>query len=236
MDGMTNESKTNYKCRYCEKSFVKESTLTAHLCEPKRRHQQQNETGVQLGYKAYIRFYEVSQGSAKLKSYEDFAASPYYNAFVRFGRYLVGIRAVNTGSFTDWLLKNNKKLDYWCKDTLYSEWLHEYLRREAPQDALERALKEMQKYADEHPELRNGFTDYFRYGNHNRIMHHVSTGRISPWIIYNCGSGVDFLDSLTEDQVAIILPHIDPEFWQRKFKDYLADTEWVKDILEKAGL
>jgi uroporphyrinogen-III decarboxylase len=94
----------------------------------------------------------------------------------------------------------------------------------------------MQQYADEHPELRNGFTDYFRYGNHNRIIHHVATGRISPWIIYNCNTGVEFLDALAEDQVEILMPHIDPDFWQRKFKDYLADTEWVKDILEKAGL
>jgi hypothetical protein len=47
---------------------------------------------------------------------------------------------------------------------------------------------------------------------------------------------VDFLENLGEEQIQIILPWIDPEFWQRKFKDYLADTEWVKDILEKAGL
>lgn len=236
MDGTIKESKTSYKCRFCDKGFAKESTLTVHLCEPKRRHQQQNETGVQLGYKAYLRFYELSQGSARYKSYEDFSSSPYYNAFTKYGRYLVAIRAVNTASFTDWLLKNNKKLDYWCKDSLYSEWLHDYLRKEAVQDALERALKEMQQYADEHPELKNGFSDYFRYGNTNRIIHHITTGRISPWIVYNCESGIEFLDQLTEDQVGLILPYIEPDYWQRKFKDYLADTEWVKDILSKARL
>lgn len=236
MDGTTVESKPSYKCRYCDKGFAKESTLTAHLCEQKRRWQQEKETGVQFGLRAYLRFYEFSQGSAKLKSYEDFAASPYYNAFVKFGRYCQNIRCINFINFADWLLKNNKKLDYWCKDSLYTEWMMDYLKREATQDALERALKEMQEYADAHPELRNGFTDYFRYGNHNRIIHHVTTGRISPWIIYNCSSGVDFLDSLTEDQVAIILPYIDPDVWQRKFRDYVADTEWVKDILQKAGL
>ena len=227
---------SEFVCKYCNKSFRRESSLAAHLCEKKRRWQQQNETGVQLGYKAYLRFYELSQGSARYKSYEDFSNSPYYSAFTKYGRYLVSIRAVNTASFTDWLLKNNKKLDYWCKDSLYSEWLADYIRKEAPQDALERALKEMQQYADDHPELQNGFTDYFRYGNANRIIHHVSTGRISPWIVFNCASGVEFLDQLTEDQVGLILPYIEPDYWQRKFKDYVADTEWVKDILSKAGL
>ena len=233
---MTSESNQTYKCRYCEKDFRKESTLAAHLCEQKRRWQQEKETGVQLGLRAYLRFYELTQGSAKLKSYEDFVNSPYYNAFVKFGRHMVGVRGINSQHFTDWLLKNNKKIDQWCKDSFYEQWLHEYLKKESPQDALERALKEMQDYADTHPELKNGFLDYFRYGNSNRVCHHIVTGRISPWIVYNCDSGVEFLDKLDQGQVAMILTWIDPDFWQRKFKDYVADTEWCKHVLEKADL
>jgi len=225
-----------YKCRYCEKAFVKESTLAVHLCEPKRRWQQEREVGVQLGLKAYLRFYEVTQGSARLKSYADFVTSPYYNAFVKHGRYCQSIRCINFANFLDWLLRNNKKIDNWCSDKLYEEWMHDYLRREAVQDALERALKEMQTYADDHPDLKNGFSDYFRYGNSNRVVHHIVTGRISPWIVYNCTSGVDFLGNLSEEQVVMVMPWIDPDHWQRRFQDYLADTEWVKDILIKAGL
>ena len=225
-----------YNCKYCEKPFRKETTLLAHLCEAKRRHNQRDETGVQWGLKAYLRFYEYTQGSARLKCYEDFATSPYYNAFVKFGRHCVAIRCINFNSFTDWLLKTNKKLDNWCSDRLYTEWLPEYLKREATQDALERALKEMTEYATTHPELKNGFTDYFRYGNANRVCYHINTGRISPWIIYNCVSGIEFLETLNEEQIQIILSSIDPDYWQQKFKDYLADAEWVKDILQKAGL
>ena len=226
-----------YTCKYCQKEFRKESTLVAHMCEPKRRYQQQNESWVQLGFKAYLRFFEITQGSAKLKTYDDFAKSPYYNAFVKFGRYCQEIRCVNFASFLEWLLKNNKKLDYWCKDSLYEEWLFEYLRKEAVQDALERALTEMQNYVDENTELfPNGFTDYFRLANANRVCHHIANGRVSPWIVFNCDSGIAFLDTLGEEQVAQIITMIDPEYWQRKFKDYLADTEWVKSILKEAGL
>lgn len=226
----------SFVCRYCNKSYAKESTLVAHLCEPKRRHQQQNEAGVQLGFKAYLRFYEITQGSAKLKTYEDFVNSSYYLAFVRFGRHLISIRAVNTGSYTDWLLKNNKKLDHWCKDNLYTEWLYQYLRKESVQDAIERAIKEMQDYADISEELQKSFTNYFKFGSANRICKHISDGRISPWIVFNCGSGIEFLAGLNEEQIAIIMPAIDPDFWHKKFQDYVADTEWCKDILSKAGL
>jgi len=97
-------------------------------------------------------------------------------------------------------------------------------------------LKEMQEYADAHPELKNGFLDYFRYGNSNRICHHIVTGRVSPWIIYNCSSGVEFLETLSEEQIGIIMTWIDPEYWQKKFADYVADTEWCKHVLKEAGL
>ena len=226
----------SFVCKHCKKSYLKESTLLAHLCEPKRRWQQQNETGVQLGFKSYLKFYEVSQGSARLKTYEDFASSPYYSAFVKYGRHLVAIRAVNSNNFTDWLLKNNKKLDHWCKDALYLEWLHQYLKKENVQDAIERALKEMQEYADSDPILDNKFDNYFKLGSGNRIAHHISNGRISPWVLYNCDSGINWLNSANSEQLEIVMPCIDPDFWQQKFRDYVADSEWAKDILEKAGL
>jgi hypothetical protein len=68
------------------------------------------------------------------------------------------------------------------------------------------------------------------------VCHHIANGRVSPWIVYNCDTGVDFLDALNDDQIGLILPWIDPEYWQRKFKDYVADTEWVKSILKEAKL
>ena len=223
-------------CTFCGKSFSKERTLQVHVCEPKRRHLQKNEKWVQNAFMVFQRFYQIHQNNGKPKTYEDFCESSYYRAFVKFGNYCVNINAVAPERFMSWLLKNQKKIDHWCKDSLYEEWMMGYLQQEAVQDALERALKEMQDYADQHPDLKNGFKDYFRYGNGNKICYHISNGRVSPWVIFNCDSGIDFLGSLNEEQLAMIMPWVDPDFWQRKFKDYAADAEWVKDILNKAGL
>jgi hypothetical protein len=235
MDGMIKESNQSYKCRYCDKEFRKESTLAAHLCETKRRWQQEKETGVQFGLRAYLQFYETTQGSAKLKSYEDFVDSPYYRAFVRYGRHLVAIRAINGPSFTAWLLKNNKKLDHWTKDSYYEEWLHDYIRREAPADALERGLQEMEEYAHGGSGLAE-FSHYFKYGNSNRICYHIATGRISPWIVYCCDSGIEWLGNLDTEHVILVISWIDPDFWNRRLRDYTADAEWCKHILKAAGL
>jgi hypothetical protein len=225
-----------YTCNYCSKSYSKESTLLTHICEPKRRAQQEKEIGVQLGLQSYLKFYEISQGLTRNRTYQDFAESSFYTAFVKFGRHLVAIRAVNPKEFIEYVIKQNKKLDQWCHETVYSEYLTQYMRTEAVQDAMERALKEMEKYAEDHPELKNGFCEYFRFGHPNRICYHIVNGRISPWVVFNCETGIAFLESLNEEQLNMIIQVIDPDFWKRKFKDHKADTEWVKSILKAANL
>lgn len=221
-----------YECRYCKKSFVKETSLAVHMCEPKRRYQEQDERGVQLGLHAYLKFYELTQGSAKLKTFDDFVQSPYYKAFVKFGRYCVDVKVVNPERFTQWLLKHNKKIDHWCRDTMYTEYLIEYLRIENVNDALARAIEFGIAWAEQsgHPA-----EDCLRYGNTNSMVYAVTAGRISPWILYNCESGQKLLSELDATQIAMVWPYIDSEAWTKKFSDYVADHEYVKDVLQKAG-
>jgi hypothetical protein len=89
----------SYTCQYCRKDFMKESSLAVHSCEPRRRRMERDEAGVRLGFHSYIKFYELTQGSAKLKTFDDFADSPYYKAFVKFGRYCVSVKAINPARF-----------------------------------------------------------------------------------------------------------------------------------------
>lgn len=222
----------SFVCEYCKKEFVKETSIAVHMCEPKRRRMQQDEAGVRLGFQAFIRFYEVHQGSAKLKTYDDFCDSSYYNAFVKFGRYCVNTRVIAPGRFMDWLLKNNKKIDRWCSDTIYTEYLTWYLPVEAVDDALARAIEFGLDWAEKQSSQPQ---DCLRYGNANAMCYAITSGRISPWIIYNSESGQKFLTELSTEQVQMIWPYIDSDVWQKKFNNYPADQEYAKDILTKAG-
>ena len=221
-----------YTCQYCRKDFVREASLAVHSCEPRRRRQERDEAGVRLGFQAYLKFYELTQGSARLKTHDDFCESSYYRAFVKFGRYCVAVRAVNPARFTEWLLKNNKKIDRWCTDVMYTEYLVEYLRVENVNDALARAMEFGISWSEE---TGNPAEDCLRYGNTNAMVYAVTAGRISPWIIYNCESGQKFLGELDATQIAMLWPYIDSEVWMKKFADYVADQEYVREMLQKAG-
>jgi hypothetical protein len=221
-----------YRCQYCQKDFVKESSLAVHSCEPRRRRQEQNERGVQLGLHAYLKFYQLTQGSARLKTFDDFADSPYYRAFVKFGRYCVNIKAIDPARFIEYVLKQNKKIDHWCRDSIYTEYLLDYLRVEHVNDALARAIEFSITWQEQ---TSSPAHDCLRYGNSNAMCYAVTSGRISPWVIYNSESGQKFLSQLTSEQVAMIWAYIDADFWMKRFKDYPADQEYVKNILAKAG-
>lgn len=221
-----------YTCQYCKKDFIKKTSLEVHSCEPRRRRLAKDEPGVRLGFNAYLKFYELTQGSAKLKTHDDFCESAYYRAFVKFGRYCVDIRAINPARFTEWLLKNNKKIDHWARDSIYTEYLIEYLRIENVNDALARAVEFGIRWSEE---TGNPAEDCLRYGNTNAMVYAVTTGRISPWIVYNCESGQKFLSELDQTQIAMIWPYIDSDVWMKKFGDYVADQEYAREVLSKAG-
>jgi hypothetical protein len=133
--------------------------------------------------------------------------------------------------FTDFLIKQNKKLDQWTKEAFYDEYLFDYLRKEHPNDALERSFSEMQRWADE---TDKQFNNIFRECSLNKLCQMITNGRISPWLIFNCDSGITSLASMSTEQVDMVIKYIDPDYWQRRFKDYVADTELIKEVLTEA--
>jgi hypothetical protein len=179
-----------------------------------------------------LRFYEIAQGSSRLKTFDDFADSPYYRAFVKFGRYCVATRAINPRQFTEWLLKNNKKIDRWASDKVYTEYLLDYLKVEAVDDALARSVEYSIDWSEKNSAPAH---DCLRYGSTNVLCYAITTGRVSPWVIYNSESGQKFLSELNTEQVAMIWPYIDSDVWQKRFADRPEDVEYAKQILKTAG-
>jgi hypothetical protein len=220
-----------YQCRYCSKKFVKETTLTRHVCEPKRRHQSRNQQDVQIGLQSYLKFYQYSQGQ-QTRTWDDFVTSPYYSAFVKFGAYCQSTGVFAPLRFLDWLLTNNKKIDLWCRDTFYSTFLQDLLVTEPVEDALSRAVSWSITWGENSQAAPK---DCIRYNNINAICHQITRGQLSGWVIYNCQSGQKFLNELNTDQLSLIYQYINPDFWNTKFLQNPQDTQYAKNILTAAG-
>jgi hypothetical protein len=222
-----------YRCEYCQKDFAKEKTLAVHICEQKRRHLSKNEKHVQAGLLTYQRFYDITQKGKTQKSFDDFASSPYYTAFVKFGSFLVNTAPIYPERFIDYVVKSGVKLDHWCRDGLYEQYISELIRIEPADGAIQRTIKTMMDWADNN---QAEWTHYFAYVNLNRATHDIKEGLISPWVVLNTKSGKDMLKRMNDEQLEIVSPIIDPQFWIKRFHAVPGDHELVKDIIKEAKI
>ena len=223
----------NYKCEHCGKLFAKEKTLVVHVCEQKRRHLSKNEKHVQMGLITYQKFYEIAQKGKTQKTFDEFAASSYYTAFVKFGSFMVNTAPIYPEKFIEFVIKSGVKLDHWCRDELYDTYIKELIKIEPADGAIQRSIQTMMEWAEKN---NSPWEHYFAYVNLNRATHDIKEGLISPWVILNTKEGKEMLRKMNDEQLEIVGPVVDPQYWMRRFKSLPADVELVKDVVKEARI
>jgi hypothetical protein len=222
-----------FNCVHCGKSFMKEKTLVAHMCERKRRALQKDEKRVQAGFMAFNRFWQLTQNAKMAKTYDNFADSSYYNAFVKFGSFINNVNPLYPDKFIDYVIKSGVKLDHWCRDELYEKYLYEAIKTEPVESAVQRSIQTMMEWGEEHSAE---FNHYFNYVSLNKAVHDIRNGHISPWIILNTNAGQTMVKNMSDEQLDMIAPAFDVPYWLRKFKEVPADVALVKEICSEINL
>jgi len=212
---------------------MKESTLAVHMCEKKRRWLQKDEKRVRYGLYAFQRFYKLSAGAKKEKTYADFVDSQYYNAFVKFGSFLNNVQPLYPEKYIDYVVTSGVKLDHWARDELYEKYALEFILKEDVHTALERSIQTMVEWADEN---KAHWNSYFNYINPNRAVWHIKDGKISPWLVLNCKSGKEMLSKFNDEQLSMVYHVINPEHWAMRFKRLPLDVQLVKDVAKESNL
>jgi hypothetical protein len=194
---------------------------------------QKDEKRVQAGFMAFNRFYQLTQGAKKQKTYDEFCKSSYYNAFVKFGSFVNNVSPLYPDRFIDYVIKSGVKLDHWCRDELYETYLYDMIKNEPVESAVQRTIQNMMDWADY---SQAQFNHYFNYVNLNRAVHDIKNGKISPWVILNSKSGKEMLNKFSDEQLDLIAPAFDLPYWLKKFKQLPADAALVVDICREAGI
>ena len=223
-----------YECKFWKKSFSNESTLVAHLCEPKRRWNNRKDTNVQLAHRCYQHFFRISSTTMKNeRTYEDFMESKYYTAFVKFANYVMGVYIASVEHYIEWLLKNRERVDRWSSDEVYEKYIKEFSHKESVSSATERTILSIQKWAEE---INADWTKFFKEVSLPRAIHMIRSGKISPWVLYNSEGGIGLLEKLSAEQMTMIEDYISPGPWAKRFQDSPDDVKFVMDVTKAAGL
>lgn len=192
-----------------------------------------NSTGSRIGFRAFQKFYEMTTKSKKPKSVDDFINSPYYIDFAKFGNYLSALKPVHLEKYIEYVIMNGVKLKDWTRDFVYDVYVEDLVKKEPAISATERTITEIMEWCTENSA---DFTDFFKSISANEAAYLVKTGRISPWVLYLAASGDDLLSRFSDDHAKMVGAVIDPGFWMKKFKKETDDVEYIRNLLEQAGL
>ncbi len=224
---------SSYICEFCKIELTSESRLFNHLCETKRRYLQREDPSTRRGFIAYERFYQRSMKRIRTTTYDDFSRSPFYGAFVKFGKYTIDVNVVNLIGYIDFLLRTEVPVDRWTNQALYQTYVRELNKTEPPLDALERVFKVMQQWSMETGEE---WTEFFRKVEAPRATLWIINGKLSPWVLFTASSAHDLLSRLPIEQAMMVAKAIDADFWQHKIERNQQEVDIIRQMLAENGI
>ncbi|CAM6054968.1 unnamed protein product [Sphagnum tenellum] len=203
------------------------------MCEPKNRVLSRNQKYVTLGLHAYQRFWQMRQNPKHVPQWDDFEKSSLYLAFIRFGKHVSNIKAINPLGFVDFLLRADVGVDQWCNEYYYHAYVRELNKLETPIEALKRSFVLMEYWAIQE---QADWRDFFRKIAPSQAVLWIKSGRISPWILLTATSVADLFERLDSGQMAIVEENIDEKFWEIKMDMHKSAVEEIKKILKESGI
>ena len=223
---------TDYQCRFCNKSFTRERTLSSHMCEKKRRWMNKDDPASRIGFNVWTDFMKyVSPNTKKEKTSDDFIRSADYLGFVKFANYLIELRPFESDKFIYWLFKMGVRLGDWQKPGTYQLYVQEAAKKETADRALERTILAMAEWGDS-TGIR--WQEFFNKVAPATAMNMIILGRISPWIIFSTDAAQRLLDRMEPGQLDKIAEHMDIKWWKNKLKNQTVEVQWINTTLRQA--
>jgi hypothetical protein len=226
------EAEPVFACGYCKKTFKRENSLAVHMCPIKGRDMDRENKDSRMGFRVWLRYYELSMKQTN-KTWDDFIRSQFYNDFLRVGKHITEINAVNTPQFIDFLIRSGMPLAKWTHQAVYETYIRELSKKESPDAAIERCITLMQTWAGATGEH---WSDFFRLVAPAQATLWIKSGRLSPWVIYISGSATELFNRMSPEQLAMVKGYLDPNFWSIKIDRHKDEVEFFRQLLSEAGV
>jgi hypothetical protein len=223
---------TDYQCKFCNKAFTRERTLSSHMCEKKRRWMSKDEIADRIAFSVWSDFMKyVSPNTKKVKTVDDFIKSADYIGFVKFANYLINLKPLESDKFIHWLFKMGVRLSDWQKPGTYQLYVQEASKKETADRALERTIISMREWSETSGE---DWQEFFNKIAPSTAMNMVVMGRLSPWIIYSTTAAQSLLDRMEPGQIETVTKHVDTEWWKKKLKENPQEAVWINTTMQQA--
>lgn len=223
-----------YKCRYCQKSFARESTLVSHLCEQKRRVIEQGNKQNRIAYQSWLLFRRLTISNVKHdKTYEEFANNRYYTSFIKLAKHIIDLNLDDPEDFVRFIIMNSVPMRNWQTAAVYETYIKDKTKKEPVERAIERSVLNMKAWAER---TNNDWQNYFQLVATPEAVQDIRMGRISPWCTFATDQGSRLIDRFEPGQIQQLIDYIEPQSWRVRVKRHQKDAEWVQEVFNQAEI
>lgn len=223
-----------YKCKYCFKDFVRETTLASHICEPKRRVLAKDDKQNRIAYQSWLLFRRLTIANIKHdKTYEEFVTNKYYTGFMKLSKHIIDLNIEDPEGFVKFIIMNSVPMNKWQTAVVYETYVKDRTKKETVERAVERSLLNMKTWAER---TGNFWADYFQKVNTPDAVQDIRMGRISPWCTFATDQGSKLIDRFEPGQIQQLVEYLEPKSWRAKVMRQKKDAEWVQKVFNEAEI
>jgi hypothetical protein len=225
-------------CSFCNKAYKNSAPFDKHLIKCKKKYETKryferlehcHDTPMRIGYYVYLKYYEQFKSK---KTLAQFLNSFEYKGFVRFGNFCLSIDVIHIDKFADYIINKDLKLNQWVNKSIYTEYIYDLTISEPAIDALERTIQHSVVWGEKYGVDGNNI---IRSSKGGIVCYYIISGLISPWVLYLCSSGIEFLNELDEESLETIWSFVNSKIWELKMDAKPSDVEYIKLTLEELG-
>jgi hypothetical protein len=185
-----------------------------------------------LSMHLYKHWFKLAMREFTDKSVHEFCTSRFYSQFYKLAEFMHDgkIPARYRDLFLQFLVKNKIKQGRWNDSSVYERFLHITTSNESPEHAIERYVIFAVKWEEE---TGSPWTSYWEVASQNKILHDVTLGHISPWVLLVHRPAMQRLASMPSAMLDQILQTFDIGFWTRRLqlKLYQPSIKWIEETL-----
>jgi hypothetical protein len=221
-----------YKCKYCQKEFVRESTLATHLCEPKRRMLAKDTKQNRIAYQGWLLFRRLTMANIKNdKPYEEFITNRFFSDFMKLAKHIIDLGIEDPEGFVKFITMNSVPASKWHTAVVYETYVKDRTKKETVERAIERSVLNMKAWAER---TNSTWEDYFVLVATPEAVQDIRMGRISPWCMFATDQGSRLVDRFEPGQVQQLIDYMEPQSWRAKVMRQRTDAVWVQYVFNEA--
>lgn len=201
-----------YECRYCNKLYKQESAFIKHYCNERKKHDELTTINGQIGFYIYERWVLIRH--SRKVDIDDFKASRFFNAFIKFANFYKHIKGLpDIDQFLRLMISKNIQPSNWVTERVISFYLAE-MDKSSPIVKINETCKYIIKLADAYD---CSASDIFKHIEFNVMIDFIKLYKLSPWVLLNSRKFMVWVRDLDDEQQAIIDSVVDSAKWKHTF-------------------